>query len=258
MPSHWGSNRLHIVSGSSPTGTQFLQAVGCADATRRLDPASDAVTLVTSGEGATSEGEFWESLNIACLERLPLVYADRRQRLRHLGSGRKPDRRRKHFRSGQRIPRAEDFPVRRHRFRGVLSGDGGSGRVTAARPVPALVHATCIRPYSHSLSDDEKLYKTKAEREEESRRDPVLRFPEWLISEGVLDQHGVELIVHEVDLEIAAGYRCAPARPRRPPKAPRCAIFIRTRRSHFARIRSRAAFFGRAADDGRLHQSHAA
>src|ERR1700689_1466464 len=60
MPSHWGSPPLHIVSCSSPTGTQYLQAVGCADGARRIDPASDAITLVTSGEGATSEGEFWE------------------------------------------------------------------------------------------------------------------------------------------------------------------------------------------------------
>jgi 2-oxoisovalerate dehydrogenase E1 component len=67
MPSHWGAKRLNIVSASSPTGTQFLQAVGCADANRKLDPESDAVTLVTTGDGATSEGEFWESLNIACL-----------------------------------------------------------------------------------------------------------------------------------------------------------------------------------------------
>ena len=55
---------------------------------------------------------------------------------------------------------------------------------------PVLVHATCIRPYSHSLSDDEKLYKTKAEREEEARRDPIVKFPEWLVAEGILDRHG--------------------------------------------------------------------
>src|SRR5205814_8709896 len=74
MPSHWSSPRLNIVSSSSPTGTQFLQAAGCAEAARYLDRNSDAVTLVTSGEGATSEGEFWESVNTACLESLPLLY----------------------------------------------------------------------------------------------------------------------------------------------------------------------------------------
>ena len=54
---------------------------------------------------------------------------------------------------------------------------------------PALVHAHAIRPYSHSLSDDERLYKTEAERQAEAARDPVLRFPKFLIDEGVLDRH---------------------------------------------------------------------
>src|SRR5271168_101408 len=74
MPSHWTSKPLNIATTSSPTGTQYLQAVGCADANRRIDPESDAVTLVSTGDGATSEGEFWESLNIACLEKLAVVY----------------------------------------------------------------------------------------------------------------------------------------------------------------------------------------
>src|SRR5437763_2903217 len=67
MPSHWGHRRYNIVSSSSPTGTQFVQAAGCAEASRYQNPASDEITLVTSGEGATSEGEFWEALNICCL-----------------------------------------------------------------------------------------------------------------------------------------------------------------------------------------------
>ena len=84
MPSHWGHTRWNIVSGSSPTGTQCLQAVGCAEATRLLTelpgladadrPAADAVTYVSVGDGTTSEGEFWESLNTASNGRLPLVY----------------------------------------------------------------------------------------------------------------------------------------------------------------------------------------
>src|SRR5580693_3221724 len=74
MPSHWSSAELHIVSGSSPTGTQFVQAAGCAQAYRYLDPDSDEVTLVSSGEGSTSEGEFWESLNAACLDKIPLIF----------------------------------------------------------------------------------------------------------------------------------------------------------------------------------------
>src|SRR5256885_6873107 len=74
MPSHWSDPQLHIVSGSSPTGTQYVQAIGCAEASRFLRPESDEVTLVSSGEGATSEGEFWESMNVACLQRLPVLF----------------------------------------------------------------------------------------------------------------------------------------------------------------------------------------
>jgi 2-oxoisovalerate dehydrogenase E1 component len=74
MPSHWSSPELHIVSSSSPTGSHYLHAVGCADASLRLRPDRDEVTLCSTGEGATSQGEFWESLNIACLGKLPVVY----------------------------------------------------------------------------------------------------------------------------------------------------------------------------------------
>src|SRR5262249_50063966 len=56
MPSHWSNPRFHIVSASSPTGTQFLQAVGCAEASRYRNPEGDEITMVTAGDGATSEG----------------------------------------------------------------------------------------------------------------------------------------------------------------------------------------------------------
>ena len=74
MPSHWGHRKYHVVSSSSPTGTQFLQAVGCAEASRYKDPKSDEVTLVCAGDGATSEGEFWEALNMASLAHLPVLF----------------------------------------------------------------------------------------------------------------------------------------------------------------------------------------
>src|SRR3972149_3316371 len=78
MPCHWGHARLHIVSQSSPTGTQWLQAVGCAEAGLYFAAVPDAskcagatwhsdeVVFASGGEGATSEGEFWEALNTAC------------------------------------------------------------------------------------------------------------------------------------------------------------------------------------------------
>jgi 2-oxoisovalerate dehydrogenase E1 component len=202
MPSHWSAPQLHIVSASSATGTQYLQAVGCADAGRRLHPASDEITLVTSGEGATSEGEFWEALNAACLERLPVVFLIED--------------------NGYAI----SVPVEKQTaggniaelvgaFPGLLVEEVDGTDFTAsleamrravdwcrARHGPALVRAEVIRPYSHSLSDDERLYKTQAERAAEAGRDPILKLPEQLVAEGLLDRHALEVIVHEIEVEI--------------------------------------------------------
>jgi len=202
MPSHWSSPELHIVSGSSPTGTQFVQAAGCAQAYRFLDPTSDEVTLVSSGEGATSEGEFWESLNAACLENLPLVYLIQDNgyaisvpvekqtaggNIAQLVSG---------------FPNLKRVEVDGTDFMASYYAMAEAVAHARARKGPALVHATVTRPYSHSLSDDERLYKTKAERAAEESRDPVIKFPEWLVSEGVLDRQSLQVMVHEVDQEI--------------------------------------------------------
>jgi 2-oxoisovalerate dehydrogenase E1 component len=217
MPSHWGSKRLNIVSTSSPTGTQFLQAVGCADAGRRLDPDSDAITLVTTGDGATSEGEFWESLNIACLERLPIIYLVEDNGYAISVPVEKQTAGGNIARLVSGFPDLKIFSCDGTDF--VASYNTMSEAVDYCRThrTPVMVHATCIRPYSHSLSDDEKLYKTKAERAEEATRDHIVRFPEWLIGEGLLDRHGVELLTHEVDLEVqAATDRALKAAP--PPK----------------------------------------
>jgi 2-oxoisovalerate dehydrogenase E1 component len=202
MPSHWGHAAYKIVSSSSPTGTQYNQAAGCAEAGRYLDPKSDEVTLVCSGDGATSEGEFWESLNIAALKRLPLIYLIED--------------------NGYAI----SVPIEQQTAGGSISAltaavpglfrqeiDGtdffaswhamqAAVRYCREGNGPALVHAHCIRPYSHSLSDDERLYKTPAERAAEAERDPVLRFPKLLIDEGVLDRRMLQDITHDIDEEI--------------------------------------------------------
>ena len=202
MPSHWSSPELHIVSGSSPTGTQYLQAVGAAQAYRYLAPDSDEVTLVTSGEGATSEGEFWEAVNTASLENLPLVFLVEDNGYAISVPVEKQT-------AGGNIARLlSGFPnLKRIEVDGtdfIASYQAMSEAVTyaRARKGPALVHATVTRPYSHSLSDDERLYKTKAERAVEEARDPILKFPEWLVSEGILDRQSLQVIVHEVDKEI--------------------------------------------------------
>src|SRR5579884_1429770 len=212
MPSHWSDPKLHLVSGSSPTGTQFVQSLGCAHATRLLHPDSDEITLVCTGDGATSEGEFWEMLNAVCIDRLPLLvlvedngYAISVPIERQTAGG-------------DIAELVAGFPLKRCEVDGTdfIASYGVMGE--AVRWVregrgPALVRARVIRPYSHSLSDDERLYKTPAERAAEEARDPVLRFPEWLVENGILDRQALQVLVHEADKEIQAATDKALAAP---------------------------------------------
>ncbi len=214
MPSHWGSAPLRIVSSSSPTGTQFLQAVGCAEATLRLNPGAGEITVVCSGDGTTSEGEFWESLNVAAMEKLPLLYLIEDNGyaisvpIEKQTAGGSISKLVACF-PGLYVEEADgtdftkSYEVLERAIRWCREGKG-----------PALVHAHVIRPYSHSLSDDERLYKTDAERDAEARRDPVFRFPEWLLAQGAADRHTLQLIGHEVEAEVQrateAALRAAP------------------------------------------------
>lgn len=202
MPSHWSDPALNVVSGSSPTGTQFVQAVGCAEAERRLNPGAGNLTLVTTGDGATSEGEFWESLNAACLEKLPLLYLVE-------DNGYAISVPTEWQTAGGSISRlVAGFP--QLLVRECDGNDFLQSRAVLLEAMdwvrsgrgPALVHGHVIRPYSHSLSDDERLYKTQAEREAEAARDPVINFPRWLIQEGLLDEVAYKRICHEVDVEL--------------------------------------------------------
>ncbi len=202
MPSHWGDPRLRIVSSSSPTGTQYVQAVGCAQACRYVAPESDEITLVASGDGATSEGEFWEAINAACLERLPVLFLIEDNGyaisvpIECQTAGGSVSRLLTGF-PHLLIEEVDgtDFPASYEVMQKAV-------QYCRSRQGPALVHAHVIRPYSHSLSDDERLYKTPAEREAEAQRDPVIGFPKLLVDEGILDRHAFELIVHEIDQEI--------------------------------------------------------
>ena len=202
MPSHWGSTRLHLVTGSSPTGTQFVQAAGCADASRRLDPDSDAITLCTTGDGATSEGEFWEALNIACIEKLAIVFLveDNGYAISTPVAAQTPGGDVSKVVSG--FPNLKVFNCDGTDFDASYATMSEAVEYCRREQSPVLVRATCTRPYSHSLSDDEKFYKTKAERAEEAKRDPIVTFSERLIAEGVLDRYGLELLTHEVDVSV--------------------------------------------------------
>ncbi|MBE0658811.1 MAG: dehydrogenase E1 component subunit alpha/beta [Bryobacteraceae bacterium] len=202
MPSHWSSPSLHIFTGSSPTGSQFLHAVGCAEASLYLTPGADVVTLVTTGDGATSEGEFWESINAACLRKLPLLYVVEDNHyaisvpVEHQTPGGRISALLKGF-PGLHVAECDGSS-----FIDSVAAIQGALEHIRGEAGPALVHAHCTRPYSHSLSDDESLYKTQAERDAEAAVDPVLTYPQWLISEGLLDPIAQERIDNEIDLEI--------------------------------------------------------
>jgi len=202
MPSHWSDPRFNIVSSSSCTGTQFLQAVGCAEANRYLEPDGDAITLVAGGDGATSEGEFWESLNAACLHRLPVLFLieDNGYAISVPVESQTAGASISALVAGfpglfQREVDGCDFLASYEAIQ-AAAGYCREGRG------PALIHAHTIRPYSHSLSDDERLYKTPAERQAEQARDPLARFPKFLLDEGVLDQNALRRITLEVDREV--------------------------------------------------------
>jgi 2-oxoisovalerate dehydrogenase E1 component len=213
MPSHWGHKALNIVSQSSPTGTQCLQAVGCAEAGRLYEKipgiegredkfTSDEVTYVSIGEGTSSEGEFWESLNSACIGKLPVVYMIEDNgyaisvpvEVQTAG--------------GDLSKLVSSFPglyvqsIDGTDFLGSYRAVSDAVAYARARKGPALIHAKVVRPYSHSLSDDEKLYKTKEERADEALRDPIIRMAEFLQSEGLATDDELKAILKEVEAEV--------------------------------------------------------
>ncbi|HEV3471063.1 MAG TPA: thiamine pyrophosphate-dependent enzyme [Pyrinomonadaceae bacterium] len=229
MPSHWGHKRLNIVSQSSPTGTQFLQAAGCAEAgfratlveeikDRVVGFRGDEVVYCSTGDGTTSQGEFWEALNTASNLKLPVLFLVED--------------------NGYAI----SVPVE------VQTAGGDVSRLVAgfpdlylqkcdgtdpvesfetlqraveycrARRGPALVHAKVIRPYSHSLSDDEKLYRPDEERTSDAERDPVKRFGALLVEEGFVTQEELQRLKDEVDREVSEAADLALASPQPEPE----------------------------------------
>jgi 2-oxoisovalerate dehydrogenase E1 component len=222
MPSHWGYNRLNIVTQSSPTGTQILQAVGCAEAglyyarhpqaTRKgnsdyrefkhVSFEPDEVTYVSLGDGTTSEGEFWEALNSASNRKLPVVFVVQDNEYAISVPVEVQT-------AGGNISRlVANFPnfhfeeVDGTDFMASYAAMSQAVAHARARQGPAFVHAHVIRPYSHSLSDDERLYRPEQERQRDAQRDPLTRMHGFLIGEGILDQDGINLLHKEVEHEV--------------------------------------------------------
>ncbi len=223
MPSHWGIPRLNILPRSSSTGMQYTQAVGMAEASlyfqkfpRALQQAqqaplgeharheADEIVYVSGGDGSTSEGEFFEGLNLACLRELPVLFLieDNGWAISVPVQFQTP--------GGNIAKLVANYPgLLREECDGSdpLASYAALQRAAEycrARRGPALVHAQVTRPYSHSLSDDEKLYKNHAVREEEAHRDPIPKFGLFLVREGLVDEKELEAIEAEVDREVRA------------------------------------------------------
>ena len=227
MPSHWSYPSLHIVTQSSPTGSQILQAVGCAEGGRyfarrpkaaelpslsdsyfdyrqfkKTSFKNDEVTYVSLGDGTSSEGEFWEAMNAAALEKLPVIFCveDNGYAISVPVEAQT---------AGGSISRlVSGFP--NFHFEEVDGTDPVASYAAFTRAArycreghgPAFVHAHVIRPYSHSLSDDERLYRPDAERQRDAARDPVTRTQMFLLREGILDDKGINQLEKEVEAEI--------------------------------------------------------
>ena len=213
MPAHWGSKRLNIISKSSCTGTQFLHAVGAAEAGWRMSRITelagegasfqrDEVVYVSGGEGQTSEGEFWEALSSASNLKVPVLFViqDNGYAISVPVEVNTP--------GGSISKLVRSFPnlfvaeVDGTDFLETYDAMRYAAEYCRKRLGPAFVHAKVIRPYSHSLSDDEASYRPKAERDSEIERDPMTRLSRFLLSEGILGEKDLERLHAEVDAEI--------------------------------------------------------
>jgi len=214
MPAHFGDVRYNIANTSSPTGTQFLQAVGAAEAGYRVKRIpdlqgvvngvhDDEIVLVTAGDGTTSEGEFWEAMNTACTLKLPVLFLIED--------------------NGYAISVPVEVQTAGGSISNLLTGfpdlhivrcdgcDVLESHQAAADAVaycrsgkgPALLHAKVVRPYSHSMSDDERMYRTAEERESDARRDPILRTRALLLARGIATSDELDTLGSQIEAEVA-------------------------------------------------------
>ncbi len=224
MPCHWGNARFNVVTQSSATGSQCLPAVGCAEAARYISRRQlpgctahgDELTYVSLGEGATSEGEFWESLNTACTLHLPVLFlvADNGFAISVPSSDQSPAPISELVRGFRglhvhQLDGRDYFEVRDRAPDIVAEVRAGVG--------PALIHAKVTRPYSHSSADTQSKYRSAAELADESAHDPLVLFEQAVIDGGLLGADEVAALKEEARQIVQAAARAALGAPRPDP-----------------------------------------
>jgi 2-oxoisovalerate dehydrogenase E1 component len=226
MPQHYGHKGLQIVSQSSPTGTQFLQAVGCAMGCTR--DGAEQVVYVSAGEGTTSQGDYHEALNWASRDRLPVIF--------HI----------------QDNKFAISVPIHEQTSGGsvydMAAGYEGLSRfevdgtdihasmrafqeaVTRARAGegPSVVVSDLVRLLLHSSSDDHRKYRSKGELEAERLRDPIPRWREILVNEGWMTEKEAEELAAEVRHIVDAAADEAEQRPHPTPSTATLHVYAST------------------------------
>ena len=236
MPSHWGHKDLNVPSQSSCTGTQALHAVGAAEASYRaslikglqnkiIGFKGDEVVYMSIGDGTTSEGEVWEALNTACNLKLPVIFVveDNGYAIStpvEVGTA-----------GGDISKLVEGFPNL------LIQKCDGTNPIESyetfkravdfcrKRKGAAFVHAKVIRPYSHSLSDDEKLYRPAEELQADAAIDPIKTFAEFIMTQGIISSEELETLRKEVDTEVNEAADIAIQTPQPPPESAHRNVF---------------------------------
>lgn len=206
MPNHYGSKEFNVPSQSSPTGTQFLQAVGTALAFQKI--GENRIVYVSSGDGTTSQGEFHEAVNWASREKLPVIFVIQNNgwaisvpvQNQTAGKDSSIVEMMKGYENLLRIKfdgtdYVESWEVAQKAYQYAESGKG-----------PVLLEAEVVRLLSHSSSDDQGKYRPKDSLEADLKRDPILKIKHKLLSENEIteeDYHNLEQKVKQEIDEIA-------------------------------------------------------
>lgn len=201
LPQHYGKKDLNILSQSSSTGTQFLQAVGTALAVRKA--GEDALVYVSSGEGTTSQGEFHEAMNWASREKLPVLfhiedngYAISVPKASQMTGGSVYDMVAGYLNLNRFETDGTDF------FSAYETFDNAITHIRAGNG-PALVVSNVVRLFPHSSSDDHRKYRDSEELAEEQKRDPLEKFRKLCEDNGIINSEEFqtlwEQVIHSVD-----------------------------------------------------------